>query len=42
VTENACACIVGDLAAPLRPWVAATMDHVIRIGPEIISGFELR
>lgn len=29
-------------AALLHPWVAATMNHVIRISPEIVSGFEFR
>lgn len=27
--------------ARLRPWVAGTMDQVIRIRPEIVTGFEL-
>jgi len=25
----------------LRPWVRGTMDHVIRIVPELVTGFEL-
>ena len=25
----------------LRPWVAREMDHVIRIHPEVITGYEL-
>lgn len=25
----------------LRPWVRGEMDHVIRIAPEIVTGFEL-
>ena len=27
--------------ARLHPWVAGTMDQVIRIRPEIVTGFEL-
>lgn len=25
----------------LRPWIAAPMSHVVRIDPQIVSGFEL-
>lgn len=30
------------LAALLRPWALVTMNHVIRISPEIVSGLEFR